>query len=70
MGFLGKHFPSSANISLSIHKNEKITRTVPLQKSNSTKFKFKVIFMMDIKIFTTCGVRGQDEGGGTVFLIE
>ena len=34
--YLINYFLSSANISLSIHKNEKITRTVPLLKSNST----------------------------------
>ena len=36
--YLSKHFLSKANISLSIHKNVKITRTVPLLKSNSTYF--------------------------------
>ena len=36
MWYLSKHFLSSANISVSICKNEKITRTVPFLKSNST----------------------------------
>ena len=36
MWYLSKHFLSSANISLSIHNNEKITRRLPLLKSNST----------------------------------
>ena len=36
MFYMSKHFLSSANISLFIHKSEKITRTVPLLKSNSS----------------------------------
>ena len=36
---------------LSVHKNEKITRTVPILKSNSTYFSF-IFSMMDINIFT------------------
>ena len=60
MRYLSKHFLSSANISLSIYKNAKISRAVPLLKS-----KFHIVFilffysMMDIKMFTT-------EGGGGV----
>ena len=50
--YLSEHFLSSANISLSIYKNEKITRTAHLLKSNSTYFSCKVTFsMMDIKNF-------------------
>ena len=36
MWYLSKHFLSSDNISLSIHKNPKITSTVPLLKLNYT----------------------------------
>ena len=37
MWYLGKQFFYSANISLSVHKNEKITqKKSPIRKSNST----------------------------------
>ena len=45
--------------SLSVQKNENITRTVPILKSNSTYFSFKFFFStMDIKNFTNWGLAG------------
>ena len=68
MWYLCKHFLYSANISLLFHKNENITRTVPLLKSNSTYFLIYSFFsMMDIKDFTTEGVRSDAVGGGKCF---
>ena len=51
---------------LSVQKNDKITRTVPILKSNSTQFSF--YFMMDIKMFKNeGGAGGFPEVGGSIF---
>ena len=46
--------------SLSVEKNEKITRTEPMQKFNSTQVSFKLFFsMMDIKNVNKYGARSR-----------
>ena len=57
MWYLSKHVISSANISLSIHKNLKNHKNC-----TRSKIKFHIIFIffsiMDIKFFTTGGFGG------------
>ena len=73
MWYPSKHFLSSANISLSIIRTvlRLIIRTENHKNSTPSKIKFHIIFIffsiMDIKIFTTGGVRGGAVGGGKCF---
>ena len=46
-----------------VQKNEKITRTVPILKSNSTQFSFNFFSAMDIKIY----LKGRGPGGRVDF---
>ena len=51
MGGVSRGQAGGGQGALSIQKNAKIIRTVPILKSNSTQFSFNFFSMMDIKIF-------------------